>query len=109
MISILFLALIVRTSAQTATSTTIGTTTTTMRPPIPSTVPPVTLEQTLICETLKSRGTPAYLKGDGGFVLKLSLTSDGLVSIDVTSEKKTQFTGNDSIHVPLGGTWGLIS
>ena len=97
MISIIFFALILGTSAQTNTSTTPITTTTTTRALMPSTVPPVTLEQTLICETLKPRGTPAYLKGDGGFVLKLGLTSDGLVSIDVTSEKKTTFTGNYSM------------
>jgi hypothetical protein len=97
MIFIILFALILGTSAQTDPSTTPRTTTTTTRAPLPSTVPPVTLEQTLICETLKPRGAPPYLKGDGGFELKLSMTNDGLLSIDVTSEKKTQFIGNSSM------------
>ena len=70
-----------------------STTTTTTRSPIAETVKPLDANEALICQILKPPKTPTFMKGDGGYSLKLSFIQPSLVKIEIRAETKDQFIG----------------
>ena len=70
-----------------------STTTTTTRSPIAETVKPLDANEALICQILKPPKTQPFMKGDGGYSLKLSFIQPSLVNIEINANTKDPFIG----------------
>jgi hypothetical protein len=66
----------------------------TTRSPVNSlTMPPLSREERLLCDTLKPKNAAPFRNDTSAFAVKVSVVGAGVVTIDIASDGKATFTG----------------